>query len=1036
MSLTWLHIADFHIRAGDPYDRDVVLRALIRSINDYRAQGRVPDIIFVTGDIAHSGKPQEYEIAGEFFDDLLGAIKLDRHRLFIVPGNHDVDRELGIGLARTLDSREQSDAYFRPDIPKPHLTQKMRSFVEWHNRYFEGVRRTPENSTCGPVELLALKGRRLGILPINTALFCQGDDDHDKLWIGRRCLDVALSELRKIDAELNIALLHHPLDWLSATEMANVQAELEASVHILLRGHLHETRVQSVASPEGEILQCATGAAYQTRKWPIRALYATLEGRQVTIFPIRYEDSPRERWTIDPSVFPPQENHTRRFEIPDHSAKQAEPQAQPIRSSAPRFRRNIPSRGNLPFVGRNDLLTQISSLLSDRTSENVVILHGQPGVGKSELAREFARRNRDRYSGGTFLVDASTDALAINLAAIGKTILDLPLRADLPLNDQGQQTFYALGDVPVLLIYDNVRSFERAVPWLPLSGMQCHILITTLDASANRMWPCLEVPPLSREQSLELVERLTGGQLAPPLAEAIAEHAGGLPVQIIPDAATLADEYRRGGAGFGGFRLARGAGDSFRSAYDRLDPSARLLIHAAALLNPQHIPAKELSYHLLEGLGWSAIDVQRTLDSCLDVHLLSGSPDPAMHQLFASFLRETVPSEDDQSKLARVRPVQLRRLVQLADAVSRNPADIQTAATLLSYPLSPETWTNLGLPLSVDEENTIGSALSEIGHYDEARLWFERTVAAEQRGEPLGHVDYGKLGTSQHQLGDCLASKGRYQEALPWFERAVEAKEKGDLQGRVDYASLGGSLSQVGDCLASRNLYEEAQSWFERAVKAKEKGDVDQNVDRASLALSLHGTGYCLSARGLYDEALPIFKRAVEAIERGDVAGRVDYARLGRSLHQVGYCLSLKRSYDEAQQWFERAVSAAEKGDIYGRVDYASVSRAVHQVGFCLSRKEQYPEALRWFRRAAADAEKGDVYGRVDHESRGRSLHQMADCVLKVGKVEEAREWFERAVAEKEKGDVHGNIERESVEISREGVVACNRARSEGATAS
>jgi hypothetical protein len=31
MHLTWLHISDFHIRGGDPYDRDVVLRALVKS---------------------------------------------------------------------------------------------------------------------------------------------------------------------------------------------------------------------------------------------------------------------------------------------------------------------------------------------------------------------------------------------------------------------------------------------------------------------------------------------------------------------------------------------------------------------------------------------------------------------------------------------------------------------------------------------------------------------------------------------------------------------------------------------------------------------------------------------------------------------------------------------------------------------------------------------------------------------------------------------------------------------------------------------
>lgn len=294
MAVTWLHISDFHIRGGDPYHRDVVLSALVRSVAEYRARGRAPDVIFATGDIAHSGKAQEYEIASKFFDDLLSAAKLNKDRLFVIPGNHDVDRDLGVGLARTLDSREQSDAYFRPDLPKPHLTHKLRAFLNWHSRYFDGIRAAPDNSTCGPVELLSVNDRRFGILPINTAPFCQGDDDHDKLWIGRRCLDAALSNLRKIGSELNIVLVHHPLEWLSVTEGSNIQAELESAAHILLRGHLHEARIESVASAEGEVLRCAAGAAYQSRKWPNRGLYGRLDNSRLTIYPIRYEDTRRK----------------------------------------------------------------------------------------------------------------------------------------------------------------------------------------------------------------------------------------------------------------------------------------------------------------------------------------------------------------------------------------------------------------------------------------------------------------------------------------------------------------------------------------------------------------------------------------------------------------------------------------------------------------------------------------------------------------------------------------------------------------------
>ena len=95
MKVTWLHVSDFHIRGGDSYDRDVVLRALVQSVKFQREErGRSPDLIFATGDIAYSGQAKEYEIATRFFDDLLEAASLEKRFLFVVPGNHDVDRDL------------------------------------------------------------------------------------------------------------------------------------------------------------------------------------------------------------------------------------------------------------------------------------------------------------------------------------------------------------------------------------------------------------------------------------------------------------------------------------------------------------------------------------------------------------------------------------------------------------------------------------------------------------------------------------------------------------------------------------------------------------------------------------------------------------------------------------------------------------------------------------------------------------------------------------------------------------------------------
>ena len=390
MSVTWLHISDFHVRSGDSYDRDVVLQALVASAAEYRKLGHaVPDVVFATGDVADSGKSAEYELAERFFDDLLNVLDLDKSRLFVVPGNHDVDRDLGVGLARTLESREEADKFFNPDHPKPQLTAKLGAFLKWHNRYFEGTRTLTEKSTCGPAQLLEINGRRLGILPINSSLFCQDENDHHKLWIGRRCLDLATADLKKIGAEVNIALIHHPLDWLSPIEGSNIQAELDNSVHILLRGHLHDTKIESVASTEGELFRCAAGAAYQTRKWPNRALYGTLDGNSVTVYPIRYEDAPRPVWTTDPSVFPRDPSHKRAFPLPEKMLSPATSQHLGRKARAvPGERAGISNKQARKFPKKTSSLGFSFSSLSDYVSVLEADFAFRWERGRSEAAAE------------------------------------------------------------------------------------------------------------------------------------------------------------------------------------------------------------------------------------------------------------------------------------------------------------------------------------------------------------------------------------------------------------------------------------------------------------------------------------------------------------------------------------------------------------------------------------------------------------------------------------------------------------------------
>jgi tetratricopeptide (TPR) repeat protein len=521
-------------------------------------------------------------------------------------------------------------------------------------------------------------------------------------------------------------------------------------------------------------------------------------------------------------LYPHEPNYEKTFPIPRLASVEPPRHETPVVTARepafiPRFRSNISSRGNRPFVGRDNLLDEVLKQFADPSRECVLVLHGSPGVGKSELAREFARRQRDRYPGGTFFIDHASGALPIDLATVGKNILTLDFPPGLPLPDQCQQALLAFGSAPTLLVYDNVRSIEAVQPWVPPAGMPCHVLMTTVVDRWDSGWPSLQVDPLSPAASLQLVEELTDREIAARYGKQLAELAEGLPVQICPAAATLAYEKRRGRLDSAIVTLAREAKASFQGVFERLEPSARLLLYAAAHLNTQRIPRDELFRHLSEPTGWAEAEFHRWLDACLDLHLLEGSAELRMHQLFASFLLDSLPAADISTMLKDVRRVQGRRLVEVANELANNPANTELAAALMIFRVQPEAWLELEEGVSIEDGETIGRALYEIGRFEAAQPWYERAVEAHQEGDVHGRVDHESLGRSLHCVGYCLSSRGQYEAAQPWYERAVEAKRKGNIFGQVDRTSLMLSLRVGAECLRKIGRTEQAQAWEEEA---------------------------------------------------------------------------------------------------------------------------------------------------------------------------------------------------------------------------
>jgi hypothetical protein len=95
---SWVHLSDLHFGAGSTgyrFDHKRVMRAIVRDLqNNTPGPLGVIDRLFVTGDIAFSGNPDEYEEATKWFIRAAQAATIGLHQIRLVPGNHDVDRQV------------------------------------------------------------------------------------------------------------------------------------------------------------------------------------------------------------------------------------------------------------------------------------------------------------------------------------------------------------------------------------------------------------------------------------------------------------------------------------------------------------------------------------------------------------------------------------------------------------------------------------------------------------------------------------------------------------------------------------------------------------------------------------------------------------------------------------------------------------------------------------------------------------------------------------------------------------------------------
>ncbi|MDZ7962988.1 MAG: NB-ARC domain-containing protein [Aulosira sp. DedQUE10] len=189
------------------------------------------------------------------------------------------------------------------------------------------------------------------------------------------------------------------------------------------------------------------------------------------------------------------------------------------------------------FVGRGEELQKLHKLLQQNQQVTIAAIAGMGGVGKTELALQYAIQYRDNYQGGICWLLPKSGDIGVQIVQFARTQLDLNPPSDFDLPAQVQYCWRRWREGDVLLVLDDVADYQKVKPYLSSLSSRFKILITTRQHLGCIAELSLDV--LQPEAALELLKSIIGverveqeNHRTPQIALQLCEWLGYLPLGL------------------------------------------------------------------------------------------------------------------------------------------------------------------------------------------------------------------------------------------------------------------------------------------------------------------------------------------------------------------------------------------------------------------------------------------------------------------------------------------------------------------------
>lgn len=242
MEVAIIHIADIHFLENEPEGVSRVIKAFIRDLKDQvKKYSDYKLYLSITGDIVKEGQfSTSYDFFMKEFDEELNKIGLTKDVRMVVPGNHNLDRNIILknkkGHLKRNSDIIQSEKTFNNHISDDSINNNLfENYLCFESDFAEFNLNFKVTGNGHKIN------DEMGVYCLNTALCSLGGidkiDDRNNLAIDTRSL---IEWTNTTTTKTNILLMHHPLDYLNEWSKKELQEIIEENFALCLCGHVHE----------------------------------------------------------------------------------------------------------------------------------------------------------------------------------------------------------------------------------------------------------------------------------------------------------------------------------------------------------------------------------------------------------------------------------------------------------------------------------------------------------------------------------------------------------------------------------------------------------------------------------------------------------------------------------------------------------------------------------------------------------------------------------------------------------------------------